>query len=601
MFPSKPFTLLFAAVAALPSIATAAESRPMAERVSEEAQLLLSIRSFQDLRAQWERHPLKELGENEGLLEYWREVFGTDQGDDSSREGFVEVLETEFGLTVDQLFELFPGSAGLAWFNLDEVILRRADHPDLLILAEYAGEPERLHELMQIQFERNAEAQREENPAMEHRWVEESFMGETLRFDEAFDGENTYVEDGYALVDGIFILGAPEERLRAAVESIKGVGPPPLSETAAHLRVREESGATDFGVFFNLSTLLPPLNAALTEQSGRSGMAMAGVTPATLDRALALDALEAFAVDFKLTGRGAEFYSALLFEEKRGLLSLMTYSGDPLPAAPFVPDSVLATSVSSFDLGAMSAALEKLLTVGSPNLPALMDIQMQNLRNQTGIDLRSAVLENFGDELVTLSALDELAAASELPYQLQQIYLVELIDPAAFERAIEAFKDLAPGLRARMQTREVHGKTIHTMKGFAGPEAPHDSVNDLSYVITRSHLIVNTGGIGLLQELLGRLEGSDGGFWEDPETEARFDSIARPDPVTRSYLDLEKMLQTAFRSMARMLSLGGLGRQTEPGESIGALEFPYSLVTEMNEASDGFFSRGALLRKEARP
>ena len=158
-------------------------------------------------------------------MAFFAEIDDSDLTRDDLREdglfGFTEVLKDEFGLSYDELFELFPGQASVALYNLSEQVLNEEDSQEIVLLAEFSGDAERLNELMQVQFIRNAEAQQALNPLVEHEMVEEYFMGETLYFDETFDGETTYVEDGYALVDGIMILAAPESRLRETVEWIK--------------------------------------------------------------------------------------------------------------------------------------------------------------------------------------------------------------------------------------------------------------------------------------------------------------------------------------------------------------------------------------------
>ena len=65
-------------------------------------------------------------------------------------------------------------------YGMTNDILSQEESRRMAILAEFAGSAERLDELMQIQFERNAKAQKETNPLIEHVWIEETFMGETL-------------------------------------------------------------------------------------------------------------------------------------------------------------------------------------------------------------------------------------------------------------------------------------------------------------------------------------------------------------------------------------------------------------------------------------
>jgi len=569
--------------------------KSMSGLVSEDAQLFISVRSLPELRDAWTNHAIRERLDEAGLTEMLEGIAG-DRAE--GEEGFVEVLENEFDLAVDELFELLPGGASVALFNLTDLVTEKADNPDLLIMAEFGGSAERLEELMQIQFERNAKAQKEINPEMEHEWVRETFMGETLHFDEAFDGETTYVEDGYALVDGIFILGAPEARLRAAVESIKGAGLPPLSDLPGFLRTREEFDRSDLTLYANLTAIMPQLDRAIREIPPDSGMAVAGMSPDTLADALALDAMEALSVDLTIGERDLTVYSAFLWGEKRGLLSLLTYGDGGLPEAHYVPEGVVATSISRFDLSAMLAHLEELLGRSSPNLPVLFDMQLQKVKQQTGVDLRLSVLENLGDEIVSLSVFDKAAGAGDVLKNPQEVYIFELRDGALFSAAMEAFKDLVPGMRARLREQEYEGQTIYTVKGYAGPDAPHDSVNDVSYTVKRSHLFLSTGRIGLLQEVLSRFEDRAGGFWASAETEAMFDLVARPGPISRSFMDVGGMAEFLLDAFVRGFNAGGAGLRIDTDAIPAELDLPLVFVSESNESGNGAFSRGALLIRD---
>jgi len=591
--PTTIRTAILAALLALPGASVSGEA--MATMLGEDAHLFVSVRSLPEIRDAWENHAIRKRLDEAGLSGLWESMAESEGEED---ESFVDVLENEFDLTVDELFELFPGGAGIALFNLTELITEEADSPDLLIMAEFSGSAERLEELMQIQFERNAEAQKEINPEMEHEWVRETFMGETLHFDEAFDGETTYVEDGYALVDGIFILGAPEARLRAAVESIKGEGLPPLSEVPGFLRTREEVERSDLTFYANLAAVMPRFDRMIRDIPPDSGMAMAGMSPDTLADALALDAMEGLAVDVVIAEERLTFYSALLWEEKRGLLSLLTYGDGDLPDAHYVPEGVVATSVSRFDLSAMLANLEDLLGRSSPNLPVLFDIQLQKMKQETGVDLRLSLLENLGDEVVSLSVFDKASGTGDVLKNPQEVYIIELRDGALFSAAMEAFKDLVPGIRAQLVEQEYEGQTIYTVKGYAGPDAPHDSVNDFSYTVKRSHLFLSTGRLGLLQEVLSRFENRGGGFWSSPETESMFELIAGPEPVSRSFMDVGKMSEFLVDAFAEGVNSSGVGMPFDIDDLPSEIDLPLVFISESNEFDQGVFGRGALLIRD---
>jgi hypothetical protein len=576
--------------------ATVAQAVPFAELIDEDVHFFATVRSFSETRAQWEGHPIAELFEDEGLQGFFEAVASRSEAE-AKEPGFEEVLLEEFGLTYEGLFELFPGQASLSVYNLAEMVLKRANRPEMVLMAEFSGDKDRMNELMQIQFERNAEAQKKVNPLVEHEMIEESFMGETLYFDETFNGTESYIEDGYALVDGIFILATPESRLRSAVEAIKEGSDTSITKTDVYLRSREASGRGDLSLYLNLVEVMPPLNAALIEQSMKSGLAMFGVTGQSLENALALESMQALFGDFDLIEAGLSSHWGFIYREKGGFLSLLTYAEGALPEANYVPEGVLSSTISLYDFGAMLANLEKILTMASPSLPMLLDIQMQTMQSNTGIDLRAAILENMGGELVSLSVLKE-ADRSATVQQPEQLFVIGVKDAESLSQAIETLKDLAPGARALIETQDYEGYTIHTIKAQANAQTPDAPVNDFSYVITRSHLIVNIGRLGLLHEVLSRMDHTGEGFWQLPETELLFEGIARPNAVTRSYVDLEQMVKPILQSIIQAASFGGLGKNVDPDKLPTYLDAPFHLISEVNEEPDGLFSRTLILKSE---
>jgi hypothetical protein len=513
-------------------------------------------------------------------------------------ESMTEILANEFGLTWDELFELFPGQMALAWFQLPELMLEQVDRQELVVMAEFAGEPEQLTELMQVQFERNAKMHREINPEAEHTLIEETFMGETLYFDETFDGEESYIEDGYALVDGIFILATPEERLRSAVEAIKDEPETALSENSTYIRSREEGGRGDLEVYLNLEATLPTLNAALIDNLMQSGAPMIGLNPSSLNTMLSLESLRAFFIDVDLTDTGVQSHAGILYREKAGLLNLLTYTDAPLPESRFVPVGVFSTTISNFDLGEMLAQFERLLTTASPNMRILIDTQMQTIRSNTGVDLRSAVLENFADDVVSLSILPEGSREGATILEPDQVFVIDLEDAEALSSALEALKDLVPGMREQMVTQDFAGQTIHTMKVAPAANVSGASARSISYVITRSHFILNVGRVGLLQEVLTSLESGQGGFWQRAEIEALYEEIERPNAVTRSYVDLETFVVPIIQSLVQGSQLGGQASALDLERIPENLSVPFHLISETNEAPDGLFTRTFILSRE---
>ena len=99
-------------------------------------------------------------------------------------------------------------------------------------------------------------------------------------------------------------------------------------------------GKGDFSVFFNLESIMPVLNEALIDVAGSGGLAMFGVAGSGLDSALRTT-LDAISFEVDIVEDHLISYSALVYEEKAGLLELLAYGDGPLSEAPFVsePDS----------------------------------------------------------------------------------------------------------------------------------------------------------------------------------------------------------------------------------------------------------------------
>ncbi|MGJ8651287.1 MAG: hypothetical protein ACSHX4_13085 [Opitutaceae bacterium] len=574
---------------------------PFADIVGSDVQLLISVRSLAETSAAWEKHAFAEFMEDDAIKDFFTSL-SADESDDSEDEDdedsdFTTVMNEEFGMTWDDFYELFPGQMNMGFYNITEGMLDEESRDQMVLMAECTGDAERMRELMQIQFERNAKMQKEVNPLVEHEWIEEQFMGETLYFDETFDGEETYIEDGYALVDGVFILATPEERLRNAVEAVKTGAASPLSKSDVYLRSLEASGRGDFRLYVNLSPMMAALNDAMVEQAMAGGMAMFGVTGPSLESALSLETMQALFVDMDLVDEGILVNSGLIYSEKKGMLSLLTYSDADLPAATYVPEGVMASSVSSFDMAEMIGALEKVITAASPTAPMLLDIQLQSFKTNTGVDLRSAILENIGAEVVSLSIMGEADLEDQMVLP-EQMYVFAINDAESFSQALETFKDMAPGLRDTIKTQEYVGQTIHTIKGVPDPEFPEVPAQDISYVITRSELIVNVGSVGFLHEVLSRMNESSAGFWQSEKVEQMFESIAQPNPVTRSYIDVNQMAKPFIESIAAMSPVPGFEANGGAEKLIESLNMPLYMISESNEEPDGLFARVMILKGE---
>jgi hypothetical protein len=329
-----------------------------------------------------------------------------------------------------------------------------------------------------------------------------------------------------------------------------------------------------------------------------NNLAIFGVTAQSLDSALSLESLQALYVDFDLIDSGMLSHYGLIYREKLGFLSLMSYANTALPEAHYVAEGALSSSISTFDCSAMLANFERLLTSASPTLPPLIDMQLQIAKAKTGVDLRAALLDNFGSQTVSLSVLPEAHLDKSEIADPQQLFVIEVKDAQALAQAIEAFKDLAPSLRAMIEEQMYEGQTIYTIRDSGEPDIQNG--NTVSYALLRSSLIVNVGELGLLHKVLTRMSEGGEGLWQSAETEELFERIERPNAVTRSFVNAEMMVEPLFESLLQMAELSGLMEDMSKAEIPSRLDSAYRMISELNEAPDGFFGRTLIIKSEGK-
>jgi hypothetical protein len=119
-------------------------------------------------------------------------------------------------------------------------------------------------------------------------------------------------------------------------------------------------------------------------------------------------------------------------------------------------------------------------------------------------------------------------------------------------------------------------------------------------VLLRSSLIVNVGEVGLLHEVLSRMGERGQGLWQSAETEQLFERIERPNAVTRSFVNTELMIEPLFESLLQVAELSGLMGDISKAKIPSQLDSAYRMISELNEAPDGFFGRTLIIKSEGK-
>ncbi|GEM_PF-358026 len=585
----------------------ASGAKPFPEIVGADAYALFHLESVPSIQGKWDDNSIVSWFEGEPFQQILSALKIDSKSEASEDPDFKMILQDEFGITEEELLEFFPGQLAFAVYGMGSVfegsVSGGGTQQDFAMMAEFSGTKERLDELMQIQFDRNGRSQAELNGLIEHEMIEELFMGETLHFDKRFDGENSVIEDGYALVDGIVLLATPESRLRLMVEAIKEGPSKSFASTTVFRRSTEmDQEACDVSVYLNFSSFFPNLIDRIFDKNAEATLAMAGTTVASLRTVLALDVIDGFFLHSSLQDDGLSFAGGLVYEKKKGLLKLLSYGSGELPEALYVPTGVSYTSVSLFDLSLMLSELETMLSELSPSMVGLLDMQLSSIQANTGADIRASLLENFGAELVSIGSLGGLSdsgAASSIVGSQEELYVFGIKDAESLSLTIEAMKDMYPGARDMIRVREHAGHTIYTFEAPTDPLMQLGESQNFSYVVTRSKLFMNKGGIGLLQEVLNRMEVEEAGLWQGATAVDLFSRIERSNPVARSFVDLGKIAEMFSEADDMTGFLQNLGVEIETLHELGQSAGAFKLISEMNEVSDGFFFRSLIVESEA--
>ena len=93
------------------------------------------------------------------------------------------------------------------------------------------------------------------------------------------------------------------------------------------------------------------------------------------------------------------------------------------------------------------------------------------------------------------------------------------------------------------------------------------------------------------------MSGSEG-LWQSAETEQLFERIERPNAVTRSFVNAELMVEPLFESLLQVAELSGLMEDMSKAKIPSGLDTAYRMISELNEAADGFFGRTLIIKSE---
>lgn len=555
------------------------------------------------------------------------------------------LLKEETGLTLAELLAKFPGAAA-AGLNIDfaEAVKEDTmDHPPvgITLLADYTGD-ETLMQKMLAAFDKleekaavrkAKEAEAEEKKADDGEEEEEDEDEKDLpEANWPGDYEETVTEIGGAKVhewkvrDEEKMDGDPMSWAVSGGKAALTIGKSDLKEMVTRLSKATEEGSlkatpawktmpdslqdSDLLTGVNLESLLGEIQEGLRLKMEKGQVDTGGlpINPLQVWTGLGLDQFRMAFVDTNLEGDAAAIHVGLTYAEKPALLKIYAANGPGTPPA-FVPSDVQEIAWGTMDWGKMFDGIKELATAVSPMAAGGIEVGLTEIKKKIGVDLRTDLLGQMGDDLWSVSHLDpedaaEAAAAAKKNLEKEekddgeeeddeeasgnqslsalaltggqsQVIGIALRDSKAFALSLKSmFNTLAPG-EGLFEEREYLGKTIHQFKG-----TPPGMV--ISWLIHNDTWIFSVGKPGLLEKVLGGMDKKPANpLILEPHVQAALAKLPEGG-VSSSYANAGQMIDLVFKMIKPVLLDQAEGEAAETLKNLpDQLNLPWHLVSRM--------------------
>ena len=426
--------------------------------------------------------------------------------------------------TAKALLDLFGGDALIAFPAID-------DAREVILLERFDGDLE-TYRAIQLRDRDGYEASELEVEAVD--------LGEATYYRERLpDAEDDSYTEYWALLGDVAVETTSAELIEEVIEAhaawLDGDGGDSLAMDRRYLDARELAGGGQLHGYFNFP-LFYELMLAQRDPEDDIPTNPLQITVESLIDGLKLGRVGAVCASVDLLSEPVKLRVALAHGSRdAGLLSLFTYVPQTDPQWPgfIVPEATEAT-VSYIDLAALVDATLALMNQISPNFGAFYQLQFDNFRAQSGIDIDSALLGNLGQNLVTFSRprVDiegsdnpDASEATSVPDE-NVVVAVAIRDRQAFENAVIGLIDLISGGNRLLETEDFADVTIYQPRPVDGTPPP------VAFAFTTDYLFFVYGSVDTLKESLLRLQ-------QDAVAPAHLEALlkrAQPEVIDLSYI-----------------------------------------------------------------
>ncbi len=558
--------------------APAAEGVRLERLLPEKCPLVYLVEDAPTLLANWEKTSLARAWNDPAIMKFLaplRQEMEIDTWDETCQE--------ETGFTLKEFLDLFRGQVAIAitdlsgFANKDEepgppiTIMpgeeKKIEWTELkkieddgpasggVLLAEIGENREAVEKLIAKGLE---PMQKTAEPGVEYRELTEEFQGETLHIQQKTRGaEAVDAHACWAFVQDLFMFGLSREDLQKAIAAFKKGGADASLASSVHFqKVRARTPGSDLLVYVDLEAALPFAQQE-AEEIPENPM---GITKEGVIKALGLDVLQAAYLSARLGDDATELQAGILYREPKGLVKLLAapMAGTP-PRAGFIPPDATHFGACTFSLKTFWETLEGILNDLSPQLLGLIQMQLQQVAAQTGVDIKKDLLDNLGGEIVTATVPRPTEPGkAPAPEDEDTLVVLSVANRQALETALEALKTaLAPG-GEMFEKRDYLGTTLHSFK-LPLPVPEGQPEKQLTYALMDRYLVVCVGSSGPIEGVLAALAKPGASVWEREEVRKALGTL-KPKESGVGYADSRSSVSQIIENVARIQEqMGGNG------------------------------------------
>ena len=608
---------------------------PLAAVLPEDSALFFNVRDLTRLR-QVKEHPLLKTLTAGDLGKLLEPVLQKLAGEADAATA--AVLKEETGLTPEELLAKFPGGAAASFSLSMEKLMEgetvATEELGVAMVADFLGDEVLMEKVLGAldQFEEMNAAKRKKEEAGGDG---EDGEDEKPKADWPEDYEETVTEVAgvkvheWTVKDSDKMAGAPMawsvthgkavlgNRTADIKEIISRMANPTdkgsIASTAAWKSLPESARESDLLMGINLEHLLGEVQEGLRvkQEKGELNTGLP-VNPLQVWTGLGLDQFRLAFVGAALETEDAALHLGLTYAEKPALLKIYAATGPGTPPA-FVPDDAQEASWGTMDWGKMFDQIKELAMAVSPMAAGGMEMGLAEVKKKIGVDLRTDLLGQMGDDLWSVSQMDppseeetdqgktaedEKDAGEEkadgdddgddgeneeagnnplsalaLTEGQSQVIGIALRDSKAFNLSLKSmFNTIAPG-EGLFEDREFMGLTIHQVKGTP------DNMS-LAWLIHNDTMILSLGKTALLEKILAGMEKKPARpLVQEPHVKAALAKL--PDGgVSSTYADAGKMIDAMLGMIKPLLAEQAEGEAADFIENLpDQLDLPWALVS----------------------